>query len=336
MASSKTKVVTIGGGGGSVQLLQGLRKYTQNLTGVIAVTDNGRSTGRARDILNIPAPGDIRNALGTLAQDQSIMPDVIQYRLNTPGYPVLDGMAFGNLLLGVLAHTTGDFVKAVDLLREMLKVTVKILPVTESNTHLYAELADGSIAEGEFQVRGLDKAPIKRVYLKDKEARAYAETVEAVRQADLIVMGPGSLFTTVVACLVFEDLAKAVRESNAPTVYVCNTTTQPGQTDGFSISDHVYQILSYLGPGGLDYVIINTKMPPPELVEGYAKDKVYVLQPTAEELKKVELAGVKVLARDVALLESKRDLYQKQDSIRHDPEVVAEILMTLIEKPQKG
>src|SRR5690349_15063782 len=109
MASSKIKVVTIGGGGGSVQLLQGLRKYTNLLTGVIAVTDNGRSTGRARDILNIPAPGDIRNALGTLAEAQSIMPDVIQYRLNTPGYPVLDGMAFGNLLLGVLAHTTGDF-----------------------------------------------------------------------------------------------------------------------------------------------------------------------------------------------------------------------------------
>jgi uncharacterized cofD-like protein len=323
-------IVTIGGGGGAVQLLVGLREYTRNLSGIVAVTDTGRSTGRARALLNIPAPGDIRNALGTLSEDDTILSQLIQYRLKIPDYEPLDGMAFGNLLLGVITHYTGNFMEAIDLMRSLLHVVPRILPVTTANTDLVAELVDGTIVEGEFQVRGLNKPAIKRVFIKDPQARAYEAAVQAIREADLVVMGPGSLFTTVLACLVFEDLVLAIRDTKVPTVYVCNTTTQPGQTDGYSVSDHVRQIVNYLGEGVLDYTIINTRMPPPELAAVYARDGVYPLVPSPEEIAKVEALGVKVIAREVAdVASSKRELYQKQDSILHDTSRVARILMTL-------
>lgn len=330
------KIVTIGGGGGASQLLLGLQPYTPHLTGVIAVTDTGRSTGRARALLNIPAPGDIRNALGNLAGEDSLWGQVLQFRIQTPDYELLDGMAFGNLLLGVLAQYTGDFVQAVEITRALLGVSARVLPVTTANTQLCAELLDGTLVEGEFQVRGLKKPPIKRVFIKDGAARAYDGAVQAVRAADLIVMGPGSLFTTVLACLAFHDLAQAIAASAAPTVYVCNTTTQPGQTDGYTVSDHVRRIVEVLGAGALDYAIVNTKLPPPELAQQYAKDDVFVLEASAPEIAAVEALGVRVLARDVALLtEGKRALYQKQDSIRHDAAVIAQILLELAREKRR-
>jgi uncharacterized cofD-like protein len=269
--------------------------------------------------------------LGTLAGENTAFDQLIQHRLKVPKYEPLNGVAFGNLMLAALTQMTGDFGVACDLMREMLGVSVRIMPVTTHNTHICAELEDGTMIEQEVNVRALGKPPIKRVFIQDRMARAYKPCLEAINEADLITIGPGSLFTTVLACLAFDELSEAIQTSRATTVYVCNNTTQPGQTDGYGLHDHVSQISKYLN-GRLDYVLINSRTPSPALRAAYAKDGVQVLLPTNEEIERIENLGVKVYARDLAqMTDAKRDLYDKQDSIRHDPEAVAKVLMELIE-----
>ncbi len=332
MGKSGIKVVSIGGGLGAVQIMQGLQRHTDQLTGIIAVTDTGRSTGIVREFAQIPAPGDIRNALATLAlDDDSLLTRVMQHRIAAPGDPKLDGMAFGNLFIAALTQMSGSFVTAIEQISEFLDVQANIYPVTEENTHICAELMDGTIVEGEFKVRQLDKAAIKRIFVQNPEAIAYAPCIDALHQADLITIGPGSLFTTVIACLAFREISQAIRASGALKVYVCNTTTQPGQTDGYSLSDHVQQVVSYLGIGILDYVVINSSIPSEELMQLYAREKVDVLLPTEQELHKIKTMNVKPVLADVADTKSgKRALWQKQDTIRHNPDLIAAQLMELL------
>jgi uncharacterized cofD-like protein len=323
-------VVSIGGGGGAVQILNGLRPYTRELTGIIAVTDTGRSTGKVRDMARIPAPGDIRNALGTLAGENGPIEALIQHRLKVPHVQQLDGVAFGNLMLAALTQMYGDFGRAVEEMRKILGVDVRIYPVTTHNTHVCAELADGSFVEEEFNVRRLNKPAIKRVYIQDRLARVYAPALRAIDEADLITIGPGSLFTSVLACLAFEELSAAIQTSRAKVVYVCNNTTQPGQTDDLSLADHVRQVKRYLN-GRLDWALLNSRTPGEALRAQYAADGVQVLPTTPDEVRRVQEVGVRVLVRDLAqLTEGKRELYDKQDSIRHDPAATAAALIELM------
>jgi len=327
------KVVSMGGGGGTVQILQGLGQYMDQLTGIVAVTDTGRSTGKVRNLANIPAPGDIRNAIATLATSDPFMAQLMQHRLSVPNYEALDGVAFGNLMLAAMTQMTGNFAQAVALLQNMAGVKASILPVTTHSTHICAELVDGSLVEEEFNVRALNKADIRKVYIKHREAEVYPPVLHALRDADLITIGPGSLFTSVLACLAFDEIPKAIHESKATVVYVCNSTTQPGQTDGYRLSDHVKQIVNYLGPGRLDYVLLNSRVPSPHAVRMYAADGVHILLPNEREVEWIELLGVKAIVRDLAeISDTKRDLWQKQDSIRHDPEAVAKVLIELLQQ----
>ncbi|HQV69574.1 MAG TPA: YvcK family protein [Thermoflexales bacterium] len=322
--------VSIGGGCGAVQVLLGLRKHTANLTGIIAVTDTGRSTGKVRSLANIPAPGDVRNALGTLAGDDTTFAKLIQHRMLVPKSEQLNGVAFGNLMLAALTQMSGDFGEAVNAMRQMLGVDIRILPVTTHNTHICAELVDGTMIAEELNVRALGKPDIKRVFIQDRMARAYAPCVDALLGADLITIGPGSLFTTVLACLAFDEVSQAIQKSPAKTVYVCNNTTQPGQTDGFTLADHVDQVKTYLN-GRLDYVLLNTRAPSDALRMAYQRDGVEVLLPTDDEVKRIEKMGPKVIVRDLAqLTEGKRDLFDKQDSIRHDPDTLGAALMEIL------
>ena len=326
------KVVSIGGGLGAVQIMQGMQRHTSDLTGIIAVTDTGRSTGIVREFAQIPAPGDIRNALATLAlDDDSLLSRVMQHRIVAPGDPKLDGMAFGNLFIAALTQMSDSFVTAIDQISEFLDVQADIYPVTEENTHICAELMDGTIVEQEFNVRQLDKAAIKRIFVQNPEATVYKPCVDALREADLITIGPGSLFTTIIAVLAFKDISQAIRDSRAMKVYICNTTTQPGQTDGYSLSDHVQQVISYLGIGVLDFVVLNSSKPSPELMDLYARERVDVLLPTTHELHKILTMNVMPVEADVADTQSgKRALWQKQDTIRHNPELIASTLMELM------
>lgn len=332
MGRNGMNVVSIGGGLGAVQVMRGMKRHTDNLTGIIAVTDTGRSTGIVREFAQIPAPGDIRNALATLADDDdSLLTRVMQHRIAAPGDPKLDGMAFGNLFIAALTQMSDSFIQAIQQISDFLNVQASIYPVTEENTHICAELMDGAIVEQEFNVRQLDKAAIKRIFVQNPEATVYPPCVDALRQADLITIGPGSLFTTTIACLAFKEISQAIRDSKAVKVYVCNTTTQPGQTDDYSLADHVQQVVSYLGIGILDYVILNASPPTPELLELYAREKINVLLPTDDELHKIKTMGVQPVLADVADTQSdKRELWQKQDTIRHNPELTALTLLELM------
>ena len=332
MIGDGMRVVSIGGGLGAVQVMKGLKSHADQLTGIIAVTDTGRSTGIVREFAQIPAPGDIRNALATLSGDEdSLLARVMQHRIVAPGDPQLDGMAFGNLFIAALTQMSDSFVMSINQISEFLDVQADIFPVTEENTHICAELMDGTIVEQEFNVRKLDKAAIKRIFVQNPEATVYPPCIDALNRADLITIGPGSLFTTVIACLAFKEIAQAIRNSSAVKVYVCNTTTQPGQTDDYSLSDHVQQVVAYLGLGILDYVVLNSSLPSAELMDLYARENVNVLLPTPDEIHRIKTMNVQPVLADVADTQSgKRALWQKQDTIRHNPDLIADTLLELM------
>lgn len=316
-------LVVIGGGGGASQLLLGARPYFGTLTAAIAVTDTGRSTGIARAIGTIPAPGDLRNTMAQLARDpEALLPRLLQHRFRSPEVPLLDGMAFGNLLIAALAQLSGDFAGAVESIGSMLELWARVLPVSTANTQLCAELEDGTLLEGELAVRGLHKAPIRRLFLADPNATAYPPVLDAIAAADVVVIGPGSFFTSVLANLLFEGLAKALRATSATVVLVCNTTTQPGQTDGMSLADHVRHAVELLGPGTLDLALVNRSS---DTLSSYviaqrAAEGLHLLAPDDEELRRIAELGVTPLVRNFAETGTgERTLWNKQDSIRHDP-----------------
>lgn len=322
----KLQLVAMGGGTGTSRILLGSRPYFDRLTAVVAVTDTGRSTGVARAIGGIPAPGDLRSTLAALAHEpEALLPQLLQYRLQSPDMPYLDGMAFGNLLLVALTQMTGDFTEAVRLVGEMVQSMAQVLPVSAANTHICAELEDGTTIEGELAVRrpDKDKAPIRRLFLSDPLAEAYPPVLEAIGRADLVVLGPGSFFTSVLATLPFVGVIEALRQTRATVVYVCNTTTQPGQTDNFTAFDHVQRVVEMLGPGVLDVALINRSDDlAPSLVRQYATEGIYLLEPNDAEIQQIADLGVQPLVRDFVEVTEKRKIWNKQDTLRHDLDVL--------------
>jgi uncharacterized cofD-like protein len=200
------------------------------------------------------------------------------------------------------------------------------------NTNLCAELADGTTVTSELEVRGLDKPPIRRLFLSNPDAPAYAPVIEAIATADVITLGPGSLFTSVLATLLFKGVIAALRETKAMVVFVCNTTTQPGQTDNYRAIDHVRRIVELLGPDVLDAVLINCSAErDPQVLDQYAAEGIHLLQPDDEEIARIAALGVRPYARDYAeQRQGKRQLWNKQDTIRHDPDVLGQALGKLV------
>jgi uncharacterized cofD-like protein len=321
-------IVAIGGGGGATQVLKAAQPFANRLTAVIAVTDTGRSTGLARAIGSSPAPGDLRATLAAFATDP-LMARLLQQRFSGAGLPQLEGMAFGNLLIAALAQLTGDFASAVAQAGRMVGCAADVLPVSSIDTQLCAALADGTIVVGELAVRGLDKPPIERLFLSD-QAAAHPPALAAIRQADLVVLGPGSLFTTLLASLLFGGVAEALQAARGKVVYICNTTTQPGQTDGYSAIDHVRRVAEALGLGVLDAVLLNSGRPSPSALARYAADGVLLLQPDADEISAIAALGVQPIVRDLAeQADEQRELWNKQDSVRHDPTKLSAALKEL-------
>jgi len=330
------RVVCVGGGLGAPTVMRGLRAHTPDITGLIGVTDSGRSTGKVRIALDVPAPGDIRNALSVLAEGDPVLTRLMAHRFDTDKSEELNGMAFGNLFLAALTQQEGSFLRAVEEASRLLKLRGRVLPVTLYNTHLCAELADGSVVEEEVQVRRVGKAAITRIYLKDDNVTATPGSVEAIEAADLVTLGPGSLYTTVAACLLVPEIARAIANAPGLVVYVANTTQQPGQTDGLSLSDHVRVVQDYLGGSGLDVALINDDTPPAHLRTHYADQGLEYLEPTAIETEAIRGLHVRpVLAPIIDKWSGPRDLWLKQDTIRHDAERVARALVTLVDERRR-
>jgi uncharacterized cofD-like protein len=329
--SEQLRVVCLGGGLGAPTVMAGMRAHTDDITGIIAVTDSGRSTGKVRIALDMPAPGDVRNAIAVLAEGDPVLRRLFSHRFETDKSAELNGMAFGNLFIAALAQQEGSFLRAVEEAARLLGIRGKVLPVTLYNTHLCAKLADGTVVEEEVNVRAEGKARIERIFLRDPDVKAAAGTVEAIEAADLITLGPGSLFTTVCACLLVPEIARAISEARGLVVYVGNTTTQPGQTDDVTLSEHVAAVLDYLGGAGLDVVLLNDDAPPTHLRDHHAEQGMRYLEPTAEEVARIEALGVRpAKAPIIDKWSGPRELWNKQDTIRHDSTRLADALLGLL------
>ncbi len=270
-------IVAIGGGSGLPSLLRGLKSYTTNITTVVTMADDGGSSGRLRRDLGLLPPGDLRNNLAALARDEALMTRLLQYRfgdnLAGEGGSDLRGHAFGNLLLAALTGITGGFAEALLAAERVLAVQGRVLPSTLDPVTLAAELVAGDPPVAR-RVVGESAIPaaqgvIQRVYLEPAGARAYPPVLKAIFQADLIVLGPGSLFTSIVPNLLVSDLAQALAQARAPRVYVCNLATQPGETDNYTVADHVATVSRYLPPYTLNLVIANDNLSlPPDTGDG--------------------------------------------------------------------
>ena len=256
-------IVAIGGGTGLSTLLRGLKERTDNLTAIVTVADDGGSSGRLRRELGLLPPGDFRNCIAAMAEAEPLMTLLFQYRFGEG--MGLNGHSFGNLFIAAMAGVTGDFGQAIRQSSKVLAVKGRILPSTMQNVTLSAELGhgpQGDDSEQQYQVQGESRipqagAPIERVFLQPDDVRGYGESVQAILDADLIIVGPGSLYTSILPNLLVKDIVNALRASSAVKIYVCNLATQLGETDGYDVADHVRAINDHVGGALFDHVLVN-------------------------------------------------------------------------------
>ncbi len=264
------RVAVIGGGHGQSTLLRGFKEFTHNLTAIVTVADDGGSSGRLRDSMGILPPGDIRNCLAALSNDEDLITQLFQYRFASNGGE-LEGHSFGNLFISALSELTGSFESAVAESGRVLSVYGKVLPSTLHDVRLVADKTLPHLL-GEVRIKGESRIPevvgqVQRLWLEPNSPPAFPDAIQALLQAELIVIGPGSLYTSILPNLLVPDIAAAVRASQALKVFICNVTTQRGETDGYSCADHVSALEAHVGTGIFDLVIINTYMEG-ELPEG--------------------------------------------------------------------
>jgi len=312
------KIVTIGGGTGLSVLLTGLKEYTANISAIVTVADDGGSSGRIRQEFDILPPGDIRNCLVALADAPALMRDLFQFRFDTNSE--LCGHSFGNLFITVMTRLTGDFEKAIKETSKVLALRGQVIPSTLNKVMLVAQHKDGSVTEGEDKI---PKAhlPINKVYLKPEASDATPDAIKAIKEARIIVLGPGSLYTSIIPNLLIREIRDAVAASSAIKVYVCNVMTQPGETDGYSASDHIKVLVNHSNPRILDYCIVNTGEIPQEILKRYAHDNSYLV---INDRKRTENMGYRVVEDDVGIVED--------DVVRHDAAKLAKIILGLVEE----
>jgi len=321
------KVVAIGGGTGLSTLLRGLKYFVpeiiQDLTAIVTVSDNGGSTGILRKELNIPAPGDVRNCITALAEDEDILTKVMQYRFEEG--EGLKGHSFGNLFLTVLTKITGDFLEAIEITSKILKIKGHIIPSTDSMVNLVAEFTDGNIIKGEVEITEYGRkliAKIKRIWLEPEDVRAPQKAVDSILDADMIILGPGSLFTSIIPNLLIKDIRDAILNSKAFKLYICNVMTQYGETDGFTASDHV-KALNKIVAGDeeasfLNAVLLNTTIPPDEVLKRYLKENS---EPVVADVGNLSRMGLTVYAKD---------LLDEGNYARHSPKKLDAAILEII------
>ena len=303
------RVVVLGGGTGLSTALRGLKQSDVDLTAIVTVTDDGGSTGRLRRDFNVPAPGDIRNCIVALADAESTVGQLFGYRFEQSGSP-LDGHSLGNLFITALAQETGSFEQAVIESGRVLAIHGRVLPTTLEDVSLVAQLDDGSIVAGETTI-GSSTQRIRRVMIEPAAPPAYQPALDAILDADLIVLGPGSLFTSVLPNLMVRGVREALRQSRARVAYVCNVANQPGETDAFSVEDHIAAVVDHLGPGLLDVAIVNDAT---ELAAGNSAP----LRVVSRIRGGMAVRGVNVVYRPVV---------DAADPLRHDPDRLASALL---------
>ena len=279
------KIVAIGGGTGLSTMLKGIKKITNNITAVVTVGDDGGSSGRLREEMGVLPPGDIRNCIAALADDDDLVTKLFQYRFNK-NVSELGGHSFGNLFITAMCEITGDMYKAVIESSKVLAIRGRVLPSTLDDMKLVAEMEDGSIIKGESVIPESGKK-IKRLFTDPEHCLPLDDVLTAIREAELIIMGPGSLYTSVLPNLLIKEIAEEIEKSNAKKLYICNVMTQPGETDGFTVSDHVKTILRHVENRKIiDTVLVNNYFPE-EALEKYKAENSYPVLADYDELKKL-------------------------------------------------
>ncbi len=280
----KKKVVVLGGGNGLSTLLRGLKQFPLEITAVVSVSDDGKSTGILRDEFNIPAVGDIRRVIVSLSETEPLVQKLMNYRFETDSS--LSGHTLGNLLLTGLINVSGDMSTGIKSLSKVLNLNGKVLPLTEDNVTLKAKMEDGKTITGEHNITEYDSS-IKKVYYKEMP-KILPEVLEDIKKADLIVFSMGSLFTSIICNLISKEITDVIDQSNAKLMYICNMMTQPGETEDYKVSDHINTLNKYLGKRKIDACLVNTGEISKDIIDRYLvleqKDPVIV-----DEVKNVEL-----------------------------------------------
>lgn len=337
--ASKTKilersfrVVALGGGTGLSTLLRGLKEHVvrrpddlataqhpiSDLAAIVTVTDDGGSSGRLRRENRILPPGDIRNCMVALSKDEALMGRLFQYRFHAGRG--LAGHNFGNLFLAALTHVTGDFIEAIRVTSKVLAIRGRIFPSTLSNVHLVATLENGRVVHGETRISA-SRVPIKQLRLSPRRVRPLPAAVEAINEADLILLGPGSLYTSVLPNLLIPEIARAIARSKAPRVYIANLMTQPGETTGYRLADHVRAIQEHVPRRVLDYVVANRQAVSPEVARRYRAEGAI---PVGVDLPALQGLGCRVILDD---------LLDEHGVLRHNARRLSRLLLEEFLRP---
>jgi uncharacterized cofD-like protein len=317
------RIVSIGGGNGLSTLLRGLKRYAKagegilDITAVVTVTDDGGSSGRLRRDFDVLPPGDIRNCMVALSEDEALLSKLFQFRFSSGRG--LKGHSFGNLFLTAMTHLTGDFNQAVRFSAEVLAVLGHIYPSTAANVVIEATLANGRKVAGESRI-SRSRSRIEKIEIHPRRPKPLEETLDAIEKADLITLGPGSLFTSVIPNLLVEGIPSAIRRSRAVKVYFVNLMWQPGETTDFRASDHIRALHQHARGKLLDYAVINMRPIPSAMKKRYARERAL---PVENDIDAIFKMGIKVVAAKLAEL---------SDKVRHDPTATAAVVMKLAQE----
>ncbi len=309
------RVVAIGGGTGLSTLLRGLKKFDVDISAIVAVTDEGGSSGILRRELKVPPPGDVRNNFIALSENEELLEKIFNFRFKDGS---LKGHAVGNIILAALTMITGSLSMAIESLSELLAIRGKIFPVSNELVRLVAEMDDGSKIIGETNITSSGKR-IKRVSL-DRDVEAFPEAIMAIKEADVVILGPGSLYTSVIANLLVKGVKEALKESKADIIYVANLMTQPGETSGMKLSDHLGEIEKYL-ERKVDLIVANSGRPPKDVLKRYELEGYKMLQLDLENIDREIIVGhfLKVI----------KDPFDGNLKVRHDPEKLAKSIIKI-------
>ena len=306
-------IVVLGGGTGQSVLLRGLKRFPFNITAVVSVSDDGKSSGKIRHELNLPAVGDIRSVLISLAETEDIVEKMINYRFKSNGD--LDGHSLGNLLIAGLTDIYGNLSNAVLQISKILNLKGEVLPLTDDNVVLMGKMSDGSVIEGEHNITLSDKK-IEKIYYK-VNPKVNKSVIKRIKEADAIILSMGSVYTSIIPHLLCKEIIKAIDSSNAKIMYVCNVMTQPGETDGFTASDHINLLNSYLGKRKIDTVITNSKK---------ISKKTQKIYETLEQKDLVEIDSKNINIEHI----NKPLIKVENDVIRHDNIKLALEIMNIL------
>lgn len=315
-------LVAVGGGAGPSLVARALTSELERLVAVVCTTDRGSSTGACRRLFHMPAPGDIRATLATMAalSGQEAWAELLERRLRCEGNPDLHGMALGNLILAGFFQEEKNLGLAVSRMAMLLGICGRVLPVTAQNADLEALLEDGSLVQGEVEVRKKGKPPIRELRWHGEAPQAAPGVLESLREAELIILGPGCLYTSLLPCLLVQGVAEAIRARRGGCLYICNTTTTPGQTESFSAARHVATLVQVLGPGGLDGVLLHQGEVPQGVWSAYEALGVTPILVTPGDLEEIRFMGLGAWLFDLTEAPApKPRLLHKVDTIRHDP-----------------